>query len=146
MSPDKNKVTQFRVSILEDNVFYNTLLRSHIRNYFDAFPLLYDCQFSVTAFTSAHDFISNLGEHTDVVLMDFYLDNGSNALSVLKRIKEKTLGKCKIVIISGCAEVAEYFKSAFIELSDFIVKDLQAPDKTCKVLEAICFEKIRGVS
>ncbi len=134
-------IEKFKIVILEDSAFYNKLLKKQFDDYFENLGVVTSCAFSVTTFTNTKDFIENLNENTDVVLLDFYLENGETALTVMEKIRKKC-NKCKVIIISGAGNIHSYYLKFWNEACDFISKDGTAPLRTCRAIEAIYSKKI----
>lgn len=141
MNEEKNtEIQKFKISILEDNMFYNRLLKKQMDDYFENLGVLTNCVFSIKSFTSTDDFVKNMGEDTDVALLDFYLEDGETALKVMEKIKVKNKD-CKILIISGIKNVHSYYKTFGLGAVDFITKDRTAPVRACRLIESIFAEK-----
>lgn len=141
----KPSIEKFKIAILEDNLFYNRLLKKQMDDYFENLGVLTNCVFSIKSFTNTTDFIENLSENTDVALLDFYLQEGETALKVMDRIRKKT-SDCKIIIISGVKNIQSYYKTFWSGAVDFISKDPTAPVRTCRIIESIFSEKLGTAS
>lgn len=141
----KPAIEKFKIAILEDNLFYNKLLKKQLEDYFENLGVLNNCVFSIKAFTNTNDFIDNLSANTDVVLLDFYLQDGETALKVMEKIKHKS-DNCKVIIISGVKNIHTYYKTFWLGAVDFITKDRTAPIRSCRLIEAIYIEKAGVVS
>lgn len=137
---NKPPIQKFKIAILEDNMFYNRLLKKQLDDYFENLGVLTNCVFSIKSYTNTNDFVNNLTEGTDVALLDFYLEDGETALKVMEKIKEKS-PECKIIIISGIKNVHSYYKTFWLGAVDFITKDRTAPLRSCRLIESIFSEK-----
>lgn len=142
---EKMKIEKFKIAVLEDNLFYNRLLKRHMEDYFENLGVLTNCVFSIKSYTNTNDFVENLSENTDVALIDFYLQEGETALRVMEKVKEKSQN-CKIIIISGVKNIQTYYKTFWMGAVDFIKKDPSAPLRSCRIIESIFSEKIANVS
>jgi response regulator of citrate/malate metabolism len=141
MKISKPGIPKFRIAILEDNLYYNKLMKNQISCYFEDFGMYNHCSVTVKSFVNTSDFVSNLSINTDVVLLDFYLQDGENALGVMDKIKTAN-EKCKILIISGSQNLDTYYKTFWKGAADFIMKDKFAALNVCRIIEAICTEKM----
>jgi FixJ family two-component response regulator len=141
----KPTIEKFKIAILEDNLFYNKLLKKQLEDYFENLGVLTNCVFSIKAYTNTNDFIENLSENTDVALLDFYLQDGETALKVMEKIKHRT-EHCKVIIISGVKNIHTYYKTFWLGAVDFIAKDRTAPLRSCRLIESIYAEKMGAVS
>jgi FixJ family two-component response regulator len=137
----KTTIQKFKIAILEDNMFYNRLLKKQLDDYFENLGVLTNCVFSIKSFTNTTDFINNFSESTDVALLDFYLEDGETALKVMEQIKEKSKD-CKVIIISGIKNIHSYYKTFWLGAVDFVNKDRTAPLRTCRLIESIFAEKL----
>lgn len=142
---DEKQPDKFRIAVLDDNLFYNKLLFNHIKNYFDEYGLINNCVFSVKSYVNTYDFIENLSEKTDVVLLDFFLENGENAIHVIEQIKQKC-PDCKVIVISGVRNIDTYYKTYWLGAVDFVYKDKSAPLRACRLIESIYAEKSAAMS
>jgi len=141
----KPTIEKFKIAILEDNLFYNKLLKKQLEDYFENLGVLTNCVFSIKSFTNTNDFVENLSENTDVALIDFYLQDGETALKVMEKIKYKS-ADCKVIIISGVKNIHTYYKTFWLGAVDFITKDRTAPIRSCRLIESIYTEKLGTVS
>lgn len=141
----KPKIEKFKIAILEDNLFYNRLLKKQLDDYFENLGVLNNTIFSIKSYTNTNDFIENLSANTDVALLDFYLQDGETALKVMEKIKQKS-ENCKVIIISGIKNIHSYYKTFWMGAVDFITKDRTAPLRACRLIEAIYSEKVGAVS
>ncbi len=138
---ENETIQKFKISILEDNMFYNRLLKKQLDDYFENLGVLTNCIFSIKSFTNTADFVKNFSAKTDVALLDFYLEEGETALKVMEDIKEKS-PDCKVIIISGIKNIHSYYKTFWLGAVDFIAKDRTAPIRCCRLIEAIFAEKL----
>jgi FixJ family two-component response regulator len=141
----KPAIEKFKIAILEDNLFYNRLLKKQLEDYFENLGVINNTAFSVKSFTSTNDFVENLSPNTDVALLDFYLQDGETALKVMEKIRGKA-ENCKVIIISGVKNIHSYYKTFWMGAVDFISKDRTAPLRSCRLIEAIYNDKIKAVS
>jgi FixJ family two-component response regulator len=141
----KPAIEKFKIAILEDNLFYNRLLKKQLEDYFENLGVINNTAFSVKSFTSTNDFVENLSPNTDVALLDFYLQDGETALKVMEKIRSKA-ENCKVIIISGVKNIHSYYKTFWLGAVDFISKDRTAPLRSCRLIEAIYNDKIKAVS
>ena len=141
----KPSIDKFKIAILEDNLFYNRLLKKQMEDYFENLGVLNNCVFSIKSYTSANDFVENLSPNTDVALLDFYLQEGETALKVMEKIRHKA-EHCKVIIISGVKNIHTYYKTFWMGAVDFISKDRTAPIRSCRLIEAIYNDRLQGLS
>lgn len=141
----KPVIEKFKIAILEDNLFYNKLLKKQMDDYFENLGVLTNCVFSIKAFTNTNEFIENLSANTDVALVDYYLQDGETALKVMEKIKNKS-NNCKVIIISGVKNIHTYYKTFWLGAVDFIAKDRTAPLRSCRLIESIFSEKTGAIS
>jgi FixJ family two-component response regulator len=141
----KPDIDKFKIAILEDNLFYNRLLKKQLEDYFENLGVINNTAFSIKSFTSTNDFVENLSPNTDVALLDFYLQDGETALKVMEKIRAKA-ENCKVIIISGVKNIHSYYKTFWLGAVDFISKDRTAPLRSCRLIEAIYNDKLKAVS
>lgn len=130
----------FKIAIVEDNDFYNRLLKKHISNYIGTLAIDKLFSFDILSFVSFEDWERNFDNRTDVIITDYFLDKGFNALHVLETVKEKQSG-CKVVVISRSNNLATSIATLLEGACDFIVKDEQTLNKSGYIIEEIISQK-----
>lgn len=133
---------QFKIIVLEDNEFYNTILTRHLKNYTDEMEYGRDLSFDIESYTNAGDCLRNLKSDTDIAIVDYYLGESKNALDILKAIKAKCVN-CKVIIISQFKNIKTYYQTLNEGAYHFIFKDRNALSKSCFTVEDIINESLR---
>lgn len=133
---------QFKIVVLEDNEFYNTILTRHLKNYINEMDVDKDVTIDIESYTNANDCIRNLKSDTDIAIVDYYLGENKNALDILKTIKKKC-DHCKVIIISQFKNLKTYYQTLNEGAYHFIFKDRNALSKSCFAVEDILNESIR---
>lgn len=133
---------QFKIVVLEDNEFYNTILTKHLKNYINEMDVDKDVKVDIESYTNANDCIRNLKSDTDIAIVDYYLGDNKNALDILKTIKEKC-NNCKVIIISQFKNLKTYYQTLNEGAYHFIFKDRNALTKSCFTVEDIMNESLR---
>lgn len=138
----KNLKKQFKIIVLEDNEFYNTILTRQIKNHTSGMELGNDFSFDIESYTNANDCLRNLKSDTDIAIVDYYLGDSKNALDILKAIKAKC-NNCKVIIISQFKNIKTYYQTLNEGAYHFIFKDRNALSKSCFAVEDIINECLR---
>lgn len=129
---------KFVITVLDDNVFYNRILTKRLKSYTDmlGFAFEKDYEFDIRSYTAAKDCLNELHEDTDVVFLDYFLDNKINAADLLEsiRLKCKT---CKIVVISQMQTIGTVLQLLPENSVEFIYKDEEALSKSCMIVDDI---------
>lgn len=132
----------YKIVIMEDNDFYNKIITRYLKNYLDNLALSKGFTFDMQSFTNYDDFARNFTQDTTVVLTDYYLNDGYNALHVLEQIRRKD-SQCKVVVLS---QMQNMFTSIYPLLEgacEFIHKDKKALEKSAYVIEEIINEQMK---
>lgn len=132
----------YKIVIMEDNDFYNKIVSRYLKNYLDNLALSKGFTFDMQSFTSYDDFARNFTTDTTVVLTDYYLNDGYNALHVLEQVR-KLDSSAKVVVLS---QMQNMFTSIYPLLEgacEFIHKDKKALEKSAYVIEEIISEKMK---
>lgn len=127
---------QFKIIVLEDNEFYNTILTRQLKNYTSEMELDNNYSFDIESYTNANDCLRNLKPETDIAIVDYYLGESKNALDILKAIKA-TCSNCKVIIISQFKNIKTYYQTLNEGAYHFIFKDRNALSKSCFAVEDI---------
>lgn len=137
MTTTKTYRPNFNITILDDDIFYNKLIKNQIKGYFEDFGVINHCKFNVAAYDDQKDLLGHINSKTNVVILDYYLQNGTNAIDVMNKIK-KVNKNCKFLIISGSQNVDTFYKTHWNGASGFIKKDKFAGLKACRLIEDLC--------
>jgi response regulator of citrate/malate metabolism len=131
----KNEL-QYKIVVLDDNSFYNRILTKRIKSYAEMLSVAFakDFQFDIHSYTNAQDCIKDLEPDTDLLFLDYFLDNKINAPDLLQTIK-KNCADCKLVIISQAKNIGTVLQLVAPNPVDFIYKDEEALSKSCMILD-----------
>lgn len=135
----------FKIVIVEDNDFYNRIISRYLKNYIDNLALAKGFSFDLKSYTSFDDFARNFTSDTAVVLSDYYLNDGYNALHVLEQVR-KLDASAKVIVFS---QLQNMFTSIYPLLEgacEFIHKDKKALEKSAYVIEEILNEQLKNVA
>lgn len=132
---------QFKIVVLEDNEFYNTILTRHLKNHINESEVGQEANVDIESYTNANDCVRNLKSDTDIAIVDYYLGDNKNALDILKTIKEKC-DHCKVIIISQFKNLKTYYQTLNEGAYHFIFKDRNALAKSCSTVEDIINESL----
>ena len=139
------KLKEFKIMVLEDSEFFNSVLTRTISNYLEILSQEKGFEYDVQSFTTVKDFLRNLKEDTDIVFIDYYLGGGLTAPEVISWMK-KICDGCKIIVVSqsndGSLKQKVYSEGA----AEFITKSKESLFRACIVLEEIIYEKANGVN
>lgn len=132
----------FKIIVLEDNEFFNTILTRRLKSYMDNITKGKEYSFDIESYTNANDCVRNLRVDTDIAIIDYYLGENKNALDILRIIKEKC-NNCKVIIISQFKNIKTYYQTLNEGAYHFISKDSGALENSCYVIEDIINESLR---
>lgn len=135
-------IAHFKIVILEDNDFYNKIISKHIENYISNFALSKGFTFEINAFTSYSDCVRNFASDTTIVITDFYLNDGFNALDLINYVRKSELS-CQIIILSQIQNIATSITTLLEGACEFIQKDKGALQKSGHVVEEILSQKLK---
>lgn len=131
----------FRIVVVEDSEFFNSILTRQLQNYVDALALEMNCKFEIQSFTSAHDCLRNMNEETDLAFVDFFLGNGVTAVDMLEKFKQKCKD-CKVIVISQVRNMRTSILTITKGALDFIFKDVNALPRACFLVEELANQKM----
>ncbi len=125
-----------RIAILDDSDYYNVILSKQVEYFTNTLKLENETEFEINSYLSTDAFFSELKPDTDLIILDFYLDNGISALSILNRIK-KRCKKAKIIVVSQLRNLNTSVKTLLNGANKFIYKDKNALPKICYSIEEL---------
>lgn len=83
------KRQHIKIILIEDNEFYNNIFAEKLRFYLDHLMKDWAFTYQLDTYTEANRGIASLHYDTDLVFLDFYLDNNQTALQMMDKIKER---------------------------------------------------------
>lgn len=135
---------QYKIIVLDDNAFYNKILTKRIKSYAEMLTIAFEknFEFDIQSYTSAQECINDLQADTDIVFMDYFLDNKITAFDLLTAAQKKCKD-CKFVIISQTKKIGAILQLYAADASEieFICKDEDALSKSCMVVNDIVSER-----
>ncbi len=126
----------YKIVVAEDNEFYNKLITRNIKKYIGQLALIRGFTFEVKSFTTFGDYARNLESDTDIVITDYYLNDGYNAMDVIDSVKRKAY-LCKIIVLSQMQTINTAVCTLLEGACEFIYKDKKAIEKSCYIVEEI---------
>jgi DNA-binding NtrC family response regulator len=126
----------YRVVVLDDSRFFNTVLTRHLKNYTEELEKDHNCSIDVYSFTSVEDCMRNLQKDTDVAFVDYFLGNRVTAPEVIRKIKE-ICDHCRVVVMSHVHHVNTIRKVIREGALEFLHKDKDGLQKSCFIIEDI---------
>jgi two-component system, NtrC family, response regulator AtoC len=114
----------FKIFIVEDDIWYGSMLEYHIA---------LNPDYHVKKFSTARDFLDALHEKPDIVTLDYSLPD-MNGDAVLKEINELS-PETKTIIISGQEDIKVALDLLKKGAYDYIVKDEDAKDRIWHTLQ-----------
>lgn len=133
----------FKIVVLEDNDFYNKLITNHIKNYINNIALIKGFTFEISSFTSFKDCILNFSDDTNIIISDYYLNDGYNAMHLLEHIRNKN-SNCQIVILSQTQSIKTAISTLLEGACEFIHKDKKALANSGLVVEEIIAQQLKN--
>lgn len=133
----------FKIVVLEDNDFYNKLITKHIENYIHNIALLKGFTFDISSFTSYKDCVRNFTDDTNIIITDYYLNDGFNAMHVLNFIRKRDT-KCQIVILSQIYNINTAISTLLEGACEFIHKDKNALANSGLIVEDIIAQQLKN--
>ena len=128
-----------KVLIIEDDIYYAAILEKNLKNHMtrDEAGLSYD----VKIFQQAEQALQHLEKDTDIVIMDYYLENDNgeiplSGLNLLESIRAYN-PNCKTVVISASSDPELPMQLFEKGIYEFIHKDRDATGKLFTVLRKI---------
>jgi DNA-binding NtrC family response regulator len=126
----------FKIAILEDSAFYNSVLTRQLRNYTDTLAIEKGYHFDIHSYTTTTDYLRNLEPDTDIAFVDYYLGQGVTAKEIMQEIKKKC-DHCEVVVLSQERSVKTAHQTISDGAFEFIYKDIYALPKSCFAVENI---------
>lgn len=111
-----------RISILEDNIYYNKLLTEQLKQHINDVAKRKKVKVDIDCFSNYSDFLSNFNSETSVAFVDYFLDDNKTGLDVLRKIKS-TCFNCKVIVLSDTKNIWDMYMCLLEGASGIIIKD-----------------------
>lgn len=131
---------EFRVTILDDNLFYGAFVAAQLRHFVAEIAIQLHLRTLVSSYTSPVDFLRNISANTDVVILDYFLDNDHNGITVMQEVFERC-EDCKVIIISQQTTISTSLLTILQGAHCFIPKDKNALVNICHAVESIMHDR-----
>lgn len=136
-------IPHFKIVVLEDNDFYNKLMTKHIKSYIGEISLSKGFSFDVSSFTSYGDCERNFSDDTNIIITDYYLNDGFNAMNLLELVKKRA-PKCQVIVLSQIQNINTAICTLLEGACEFIHKDKKAFEKSGHIVEEIISQNLKN--
>jgi len=116
---------EIRISILEDNIYYNKLLAEQLKQHIGELVKRKKVNVEIDCFSNYSDFLTNFKFETSIAFVDFFLDDNKTGLDVLRKIKS-TCFNCKVIVLSDTKNIWDMYLCLLEGASGIIIKDNNA--------------------
>jgi response regulator of citrate/malate metabolism len=129
-----------KIVIVEDDLYYNKALTKYVETICDE-HIYPNFHFIIKSYFTAHDFIEEMEDDTDIIILDYLLINDDddeiiNGDEVIN-VALKYCPDCKIIMVSGESSphtTAEMLKKGVYE---FIDKNVNSRNRIGSVLQSL---------
>lgn len=131
------KDRKMKIAIVDDSNFYNKLLTRQLEMYAETLTLESDksCDFEIRSYVHPDDFLRNLREDLDAVIIDYYLGGGVRGIDLIEAVTKKAKD-CKILVISQARNIFTSSQTIHKGATEFVHKrDKHALPKACFFVE-----------
>jgi DNA-binding NarL/FixJ family response regulator len=139
-----SKLKKIKIIIIEDDMYYAQILSKHIMNHLTSEES--GLEYDIKTYRSAEDCLNNLEKDTDIVIMDYYLENDYGdipfpGLDLLQAINAYCFNTKTVVMSADDNKELplELFRNGIYE---FIVKDKNATEKLSETLRRMIGDRI----
>ncbi len=133
----------FKIVILEDNDFYNKLMSKYIKTYIARCALLKRFTFELASFTTYTDCARNFHNDVNIILTDYFLNDGYSALSILELVKKRGID-CKVIVLSQIQDITTSICTLLEGAYEFIPKNKAALEKSGHMIEDIISQSLQS--
>ncbi|MBC7696486.1 MAG: response regulator [Burkholderiales bacterium] len=135
----------FKIVILEDNDFYNKLMSRYIKTHIARCALLKRFTFELASFTTYSDCARNFQNDVNIILTDYFLNDGYSALSILELVKKRGVD-CKVIVLSQIQNITTSICTLLEGAYEFIPKNRSALEKSGHMIEDIIGQSLHKKS
>jgi len=88
-----------KISLCEDNAYYNTLLSRKISCYIAQLEEIENIDFDLECYTTRKECLKNIDLDVHLLITDYYLEQGSTAQELIHKVR-RLCDHCTIIILS----------------------------------------------
>lgn len=131
---------RINISIVDDNPFFNKVTSKKVDNFMKKYSEKKGIDYQILTFLHTDDFINNISDTNNIVLLDYYLGGNDTAVSVLKKMSENNIN-ATTAIVTQKDDAETSFLTKHYGANAFIPKDNHTFDRICYFIEKTLEEK-----
>ncbi len=139
------KDKKIKIVVVDDDLYFNKVLTKYISTICNE-KLYSNVKFEIKTYTNAHDFIEELDDETNILILDYYLINLNESdiltgADVLDEVN-KHCTNCEVIMISSqkSQTIKEDLKSKGI--FEYIDKNISSNNRIGAVIQKILHDKV----
>lgn len=136
---DMEMKSVIKILIVEDDAFYMQTVKKHLKNLEKTRFL--EHKFEIKTSKAADDCMEKLEKDTDIVIMDYYLENDEGQVlfpgTYLLRAINLYCDNCRVIVLSGQKSQVVTKKLIKMGIYDYIIKDNHALEQLTTDIELI---------
>lgn len=130
-----------KIMILEDNDFYNKLITKYLKTYLEQISLIKGFTFEISSFTTFDDCSRNLKPDIDIIISDYYLNDGYSVMDLLELIKKQER-TTNVIVISKSRDLKNSIGSLSEGADEYVYKDNEALRKSAYIVEEMIIQNL----
>lgn len=131
---------RINISIVDDNPFFNKVTSKKVDNFMKQYSREKGLDYRILTFSHVDDFMNNVSERNNIVLLDYYLGDNKTAVTVLKKMNESNID-ATTAIVTQKDDAETSFLTKHYGANAFIPKDNHTFDRICYFIEKTLEEK-----
>lgn len=131
---------RINISIVDDNPFFNKVTSKKVDNFMKQYSREKGLDYRILTFSHVDDFMNNVSEGNNIVLLDYYLGDNKTAVTVLKKMNESNID-ATTAIVTQKDDAETSFLTKHYGANAFIPKDNHTFDRICYFIEKTLEEK-----
>lgn len=135
----KNK--HFKITLIEDNEFYNNIFAQKLRFYLDGLMTDFEFTYQLDTYTDADKAMDLLPYDVDLIFLDYYLGNDKNAPYYLSKINER-YPFCQVVVLSQHVFFTTKLLTMLQGAKACIPKGKYTFLKSCSIVKQLIFNRM----
>ncbi len=139
------KTRQIKIVVLEDNSFYNKLIKAQIEKCFAKHNTNSDIEFKLNVYQHVEDLYLNLHHAYDIAFIDYFLGSGITGNVVIPPLKQHN-SACKVALMSLHEQSVNRLTENKNKAEAFIAKDGKSLQRICDFIHLYAKEKYPELS
>lgn len=125
---------EIKIAVVDDNHFDNIIVAKQLKEYSNHPLHDYPCRLNIHTYEHVSDFLDEMDSDTDLIFLDYHLDNNIEAEDIIPEIMNINRDSC-VIVMSGEKSTHTVGNTIRAGAIEFIEKDSILLKKICFIVD-----------